>query len=42
MLKSAYLKIEEDKPLTLEGYKLTTECLAGVVVSVNRGESLCC
>ena len=39
MLKSAYLKIEEYNPLALEGFKLTTECLAGVVVSVNRGES---
>ena len=33
-LKSAYLlvKIEEDSPLTLEGYKFITGCLAGVVV----------
>ena len=37
-----YLKIEEGNPLTLEGYKFTTDRLAGVVVSVNSGECQCC
>ena len=41
-LESAYLKIEQDNLLPLEGCKFTTECLAGVVVLVNRGECQCC
>ena len=36
-LKRAYLKTEKDTPLTLEDYKFTTECLAGVTV-VTVGE----
>ena len=36
--REAYLKIEKDILLILEGYKLTTECLPSVMVSVSRGE----
>ena len=32
MLKSAYLKIEDDSSLTLEGCKFITGCLTDVVV----------
>ena len=41
-LKSAYLKIEKDTPLAIEGYKFTNEWSAGVMVSVSRGEWQCC
>ena len=35
-MKRAYLKTEKGTPLTLEGYKFTTECLAGVMVPVGE------
>ena len=35
-LKRACLKTEKDTPRTLEDYKFTTECLAGVMIPVGE------